>query len=1084
MNYKIGLDIGIASVGWATVLLDENDEPVRIWKMGSRVFEKAEQPKTGESLALPRREARSARRRTRRRSHRKERIRNLIAEYSIMSLDEINNLYTAKAPLTDIYQIRFEALDRLLCKEEFVRLLIHFSQRRGFKSNRKADGGDKKSDEGKLLSAVNKNKNLLLEKGYRTIGEMLYKDEKFQNIKRNKAESYENTFLRSMITDEIELIFEKQKAFGSCFVPDDFCERFVEILCSQRNFDEGPGGNSIYGGNQIEKMCGSCTFEKDEMRAFKAQFSFEYFSLLQKINSLRLCKGQEKLFLDDEQRSLVKEFCFNHASVNYQQLRKALSLSDDTLFNISYNDDIEKVEKKTKFEYLKCYQAIKKAFGKTANYLSTEKLNAIGYALSAYKNDEKITEYLAAEGLSETEITLALTLPSFSKTGNLSVKACEKIIPFLEQGMQYDKACESAGYSFKNENRDERTMYLPANEQQAPELGDISNPVVRRAVSQTIKVINSIIREMGSSPCFISVELAREMARNFDDRRKDEKQMQENAAKNEAIKEKIAKEFNRLKVTGMDILKYKLYEEQNGKCLYSMEPLDLNRLFEPGYVDIDHILPYSISFDDTYNNKVLVKSKENRQKGNRLPLEYLQGQRRSNFLVYVNNMPNSKKKFNLLKEAFTEEDEKEFKERNLTDTKYISRFMYNFIRNHLLFAENNTNKKRTVHCVNGRATAYIRKRWGINKIREDGDLHHAVDAAVIACITEGMIKRISKYSKRHELDDDYVHNDEIDFSTGEFIDRFPMPYPHFRKELDIRTSNDPMQYLKDIHSPYYDPNEEIKPIFVSRMPNHKVTGQAHLETVKSKKEIDSGVTLEKISLSKLKLDKDGEIDRYYNPSSDLLLYNALKQRLQQFGGNGEKAFAEPFFKPKADGSQGPLVKKVKITKPSTLSVEVQDDTAIAANGSMVRIDIFYKDSKYFAVPIYVSDTVKPTLPNKAIVQAKPYSQWPEMDDKNFIFSLYPNDLIKVTTNKNSEFSLVNKNSTLQSKKCMSEFFAYYKSINISSGTIHIINHDNTYFIGSFGIKSVPLLEKYQVDVLGNLRKVEKETRQYFNNMKK
>lgn len=151
---------------------------------------------------------------------------------------------------------------------------------------------------------------------------------------------------------------------------------------------------------------------------------------------------------------------------------------------------------------------------------------------------------------------------------------------------------------------------------------------------------------------------------------------------------------------------------------------------------------------------------------------------------------------------------------------------------------------------------------------------------------------------------------------------------------------------------------------------------------------------------------------------------------------------------------------------------------------MVRIDIFYKDSKYFAVPIYVSDTVKPTLPNKAIVQAKPYSQWPEMDDKNFIFSLYPNDLIKVTTNKNSEFSLVNKNSTLQSKKCMSEFFAYYKSINISSGTIHIINHDNTYFIGSFGIKSVPLLEKYQVDVLGNLRKVEKETRQYFNNMKK
>lgn len=69
--YGIGLDIGIASVGWAVVALNEDAEPYGLIRCGSRVFDKAEQPKTGDSLAASRREARSTRRRLRRRSLRK-----------------------------------------------------------------------------------------------------------------------------------------------------------------------------------------------------------------------------------------------------------------------------------------------------------------------------------------------------------------------------------------------------------------------------------------------------------------------------------------------------------------------------------------------------------------------------------------------------------------------------------------------------------------------------------------------------------------------------------------------------------------------------------------------------------------------------------------------------------------------------------------------------------------------------------------------------------------------------------------------------------------------------------------------------
>ena len=341
-----------------------------------------------------------------------------------------------------------------------------------------------------------------------------------------------------------------------------------------------------------------------------------------------------------------------------------------------------------------------------------------------YKNDNKIISYLTQKGFDDTEISIALTLPSFSKTGNLSVKALEKIIPYLEKGQLYNEACQNAGYNFKADEQC-KGKFLPANPETTVELQDLANPVVRRAVSQTIKVINAIIREFDDSPVYVNLELARELSKNFKDRKDIEKSQKENQAAN----------------------------------------------------DIDHIVPYSISFDDTYSNKVLVLSSENRQKGNRLPMQYLSEDKKDAFYLWVDNsrLRNRKKK-NLLKETLTEDDLSGFKKRNLQDTQYISRFLLNYLKKYLQLAPNSTDRKNTIVAVNGAATAYVRKRWGISKIRENGDVHHAVDAVVIACITQAMIKRISEYSKYHE--NEYIDNNgeyfDIDKRTGEMINRFPM----------------------------------------------------------------------------------------------------------------------------------------------------------------------------------------------------------------------------------------------------------------------------------------------------------------------
>ena len=264
----------------------------------------------------------------------------------------------------------------------------------------------------------------------------------------------------------------------------------------------------------------------------------------------------------------------------------------------------------------------------------------------------------------------------------------------------------------------------------------------------------------------------------------------------------------------------------------------------------------------------------------------------------------------------------------------------------------------------------MRKRWGIGKVRANGDIHHAVDALVVACTTDGMIQQISRHAQYKECR--YTHTDAsalaVDETTGEVFKIFPYPWPQFRKELEGHLSSNPPKFLADLHLPMYVSGEleaPTSPIFVSRMPMRKVTGAAHKDTVKSPRMLADSQVIVKRSLQDLKLDKNGQIANYYAPESDRLLYQALVERLKMFGGDGTKAFAEPFHKPKSDGTPGPIVNKVKLWEPSTLNVSLHGGNGVADNDSMVRVDVFHvEDAGYYLVPIYVADTKKPYCPKE------------------------------------------------------------------------------------------------------------------------
>lgn len=1085
LRYTLGLDIGIASVGWAVLENNIDGEPIKIERLGVRIFDKAEQPKTGASLAEPRREARGQRRTIRRRRHRKDRIKQLIQQNDIMTRVEMAEMFEHLQFETSVYELRVQALERALTKQEFVRVLIHLAQRRGYKSNSKSEEA-KDKENGKVKSAISENKKCMEENGYRTIGEMLLNDDRFWEynpdgtkifVPHNHPDDYRTTVERSMVEDEIRLIFSRQHALGVPYATSEFEEAYLEIWGSQRNFDEGPGGKSPYGGNMIEKMLGHCTFEKDEPRAAKGSYSAEYFRLLQDVNHLRLVKNDgESCALTREQKQIYIDLVMKSAAASYAQLRKKLELSNDISFNmLRYgSDEIGKVERK-KLGHMKFYHEMRKALNTVQkdaiSTVSWEQRDEIARILLCYKSDDKRKAQLEKLDIPREFIPALLTL-STSKTAHLSAKALRKLIPHLEKDMTYAEAC-------KEVYGEQKSSVTKKNKLSLFDIEPINNPVVRRAVSQTIRVINAVVREYGA-PEVVRVELAREMGKPYDVRTQMTKKQEANAKRNEELRQQI-KKIKGAEPTGQDIVKFKLFQDQNGVCLYSGQNLDITRLFEAGYVDVDHIIPYSISFDDSYTNKVLVRSPENRQKGNRIPADYFKSDpaRWQRFETLVNTqVHNWKKKRNLLTQALSEEQKNGFKQRNLVDTQYIARVIYNLINDHLQFAETGKyDKKRRTQAVNGAITAHVRKRLGIQKIREDGDLHHAVDAAVVACVSPGMIQKVTQYTKHRECirktKEGYLDTETGELMTREAYDakyspRFPAPWERFRQELEARLSDNPAEEIARLHLATYDSEEEIKPVFVSRKQTHKISGAAHEATIRSAKK--PGGSISKKPLTSLSLNKKtGEIEGYYAPESDRLLYEALKKRLEEFDGNAEKAFAEPFYKPKRDGTRGPLVKKVKIYEKKTITVPVGGGNA--DNGSMIRVDVFYmEDDGYYYVPIYTADVIKGALPNRAVVAHKSHGEWKVMDDKDFLFSMYPNELLYIESRKGIKLK-TKKGSSRQEEIARKAGLYYFKGLNIAANALFIITHDHSYEQPSLGGKTLSCLKKYTVDALGNYSEV-------------
>ncbi|MEY4590155.1 MAG: type RNA-guided endonuclease Cas9 [Pseudomonadota bacterium] len=1082
--YDLGLDIGIASVGWC--VLGEH----QIIDLGVRAFDKAETEK-GDSLNTARRSARLLRRRLRRRAWRLLKLARLFKREGLIADSQFFTLPIAKPsskkditlPI-NLWTLRVAALDRLLNGEEWARVIYHLCKHRGFWFARKAEAEG--SEGGKVKQGLDRTRKLMQEHGYRTAAEMMLAQ--FPDNQRNKRGDYSQSLGRELLADELSQLFQHQRELGNPHTS----ERFEQLILHPETglfWQQKPA----LSGEAMLKLIGKCTFEKQEYRAAKHSWSAERFVWLTKLNNLRVSLNGDSRSLNADERAAVINLPYEKATLKYKQLKEHLVKSgfgywSDAVRFAGLNYREGKDPEDTKLMELTGWHELRKTLEKAELKAAWQNisqqpilLDDIGSVLSIYKTDDEIRTQLTQLGLEKAVVEALLSVRS-SDFIRISLKALNGILPGMEQGLRYDEACEKAGYHHSVVTETNASQYLPALDEDAP-----NNPVVKRALNQTRKVVNALIRQYGA-PNRVHIEMARDLSRPLDERYKVEKAQSEFAERNEKDRTRFAEAFGR-RPNGRDFEKWQLYHEQDSKCAYSLAPIDLNRLMDDtGYAEVDHALPYSRSFDDSKNNKVLVLTRENRQKGNRTPFEYLGGsddsERWQKYQAFVssNKKYRQAKRDRLLRRHFSKDEASEFKERNLNDTRYACKYFKNFVERHLKLA---SSSKRCV-VVSGQLTSFLRARWGLAKLRAGSDRHHAIDAAVVAACSHGMVKRLSDYSRRKELKE--VKTGLVDVETGEEINpamldqleaHFPRPWPHFEYELALRAGLDRStgkvtadwnheEYTKHLAALGY--SEEMlaaaRPLFVSRAPKRLNGGAAHKDTIyaaRPTEELPNRVT-QKVALSSLKLsDLDPETGTLTEPHRNEALYEALRERLEAFGGKADKAFAEPFYKPTRDGSPGPLVRTVTKVIDSLSGIQLRG--GVAKNDSMIRVDVFQKAGKYHLVLLYVQHRVAKELPNRAIVAAKNEDEWTLIDDTfSFCFSLYPNDLVRVT---------------LKGKPIID---GYYAGCDRATGAINLWSQDRNQAVGKdglirgVGVKTALKVERFNVDVLGNIYPAKPEVR--------
>ena len=732
--YRLGLDVGANSIGWAAVALDANGDPCGVLAMGSRIFSDGRTAKESESLAKDRRLARGQRRRRDRYLSRRGELLTALIDLRLMPSEADER---KKLAGLDPYALRKRAISgESLKPDELGRALFHLNQRRGFKSNRKAGGGE---DKKKSTQAWKDREGLRLALGDRPLGEFLA-DRREQGKPVRARQEQELYPERAMYEREFDLIQARQ------------AERH-EITQAQWNALRG----IIFHQRPLRPVePGWCAFEENERRAPRAHPDAQEFRILEEVNNLRLRLGRgEGRPLNEEERQRAWERLRTGKDIEFKKPTKDLGLPDGAAFNLARGG-----RKRLKGDATTERLAAEELFGEEWLKRDPADRAAVVEFLIDAEDPEDVRKEAERDWGMNAEQARRLAMAELpAGYVRLSLKAIRKVLPHLRRGLRYDEAVVAAGYphhsDFRNAEAHDRLPYygvvlerdVVGADPKAPETDEVKrwgrfpNPTVHVGLNQIRRVVNRIIEVYGK-PEEIVVELARGLGMSAKQRRAHRKTQRENEKRNERYRKMLAG----IRKTPDVFRKLRLWEEQEKVCIYSGRPLSFEMVVSE-QTEVDHILPRSWSLDNAMSNRVVCLAEANRDKGDKTPYEAFssnpQGYDYDAILARADELhENKKRRFGKdARQVF--EEQGNFLDRHLNETAYLSRTARRYLA--YLYDEYGEGRVR-VRAIPGRLTAELRAGWGFAKRRDD-HRHHAVDAFVAANTTQGLLQRFAQASK-------------------------------------------------------------------------------------------------------------------------------------------------------------------------------------------------------------------------------------------------------------------------------------------------------------------------------------------------
>ena len=991
-KHVLGLDLGVGSIGWCLIALDAQGDPAEILGMGSRVVPLNNATDAADfsiGKAFTANQERTARR-TMRRGFARYQLRRYRLRRELAKVEMLPDAALIQLPLLELWELRERAATagRRLTLPELGRVLCHINQKRGYrhvKSDAAAivgDEGEKKKDSNSAYLAGIRANDEKLQDEHKTVGQYFA-----EQLRQSQSESptggisyriKDQIFSRQRYIDEYDQIMAAQRVY----YPDILTDEFIQMLRDEVIFMQRPL-------KSCKHLVSLCEFEKQEkvMRvqqddgkggrqlverkvkfgpkvAPKSSPLFLLCRIYEAVNNIRLTRPDgSPRDITPEERAKIVAHLQSSASLSFAALKKLLKekaiIADQLTSKSGLKGNSTRVALAAALQPYPQYhhlldmeletrmmsvqltdeetgEVTEREVAVVTDSYVRQPLYRLWHILYSIEERDAMRRALITQlGMKEEDLDgglldqlyrLDFVKPGY---GNKSAKFICKLLPQLQQGLGYSEACTAVGYRHSNsptsEEITERTLLEKIPLLQRNEL---CQPLVEKILNQMINLVNALKAEYGVDE--VRVELARELKMSREERERMAEGNRRREKENTVIAEKI-RECG-LFPTKSRIRKYMLWEEAGEQCLYCGQILTLSQCLNGDDMEVEHIIPKSVLYDDSYGNKTCACRRCNKEKGNRTALEYIRAKGwEDEYMERINGLLDKKaisyskhQRLRWLKEDIPSD----FLERQLRLTQYISRQAMAILQQGI----------RRVSASEGGVTARLRSLWGYDdilhtlnldrydsmgeteRVSREGETteklritnwskrmdhrHHAIDALVVASTRQGYIQRLNRVSSESERE---AMSGEIEVQKVTKTDKLSLleRWLTQRPHLSVRAVSD-----------------KVAEILISYRPGKRVvTRGRNIYLRHGKKYVQSGLLVPRGPLSKetvygqITINGEPQIVCKYDLHSlkakdvdyvvDLALRKRLKELLAQHGGKEKEAFAGDVYMDEA-GMQGPI----------------------------------------------------------------------------------------------------------------------------------------------------------------------------------